>query len=240
MAIEQPTVLITGANRGLGLEFVRQYLDRGWQVLATCRKPDQAASLKAVRQEHLTLRILPLDVADFSAVDELAEELDGSPIDVLLNNAGVFGPKPKAEKDLRQSLGHVDYSLWADIFQINTQAPVKLAEALLPNLLQGRHKKIVTISSTEGSIANAHAGLYAYRTSKAAVNMATALLAGDLNDQQISVLSLNPGWVKTDMGGPQAELELAFSIQSMLKVIDQLSLSQSGQFLNFDGSALAW
>ena len=238
MSDNLPTVLVTGANRGLGLEFVRQYLNAGWRVLATCRAPASATSLAALT--HANLTILPLDVSDFDAVDQLADALVDQPIDLLLNNAGVFGPKPQAEKDFRQSLGQIDFPLWADILRVNTQAPVKLAESLLPNLLAGSQKKLVTISSTEGSIADAQAGLYAYRTSKAAVNMAMALLAGDLKPRGIAVLSLNPGWVKTDMGGPQAVLEQEFSIAAMRQVIDQLSMDQSGQFLNYDGSSIPW
>ncbi len=234
------TVLVTGANRGLGLEFSRQYLEQGWRVLATCRSPDHASDLRNLSEDDDRLETFPLNVADFAAVDALAESLAGRHVDVLINNAGVFGPKPKAEQDLRQSFGHLCYDLWGEIFRVNSQAPVKLAEALLPNLLAGSQRKVVNISSTEGSIAAASAGLYAYRTSKAAVNMATALLAGDLEHQNIVAAALNPGWVKTRMGGPQAVLEVGQSVASMRRVIESLTMDDSGAFLNFNGDSIPW
>ncbi|MEM1088934.1 MAG: SDR family oxidoreductase [Pseudomonadota bacterium] len=234
------TVLVTGANRGLGLEFSRQYLDQGYRVLATCRSPEQAIDLSGLGNDEDRLEVFALDVADFSAVDALAETLSGRHVDILINNAGVFGPKPKAERDLRQSFGHLSYDLWAEIFRINSQAPVKLAEALLPNLLAGSQRKVVNISSTEGSIAGANAGLYAYRTSKAALNMATALLAADLVNQNIIAAALNPGWVKTRMGGPQGVLEPEQSIASMRQVIEGLTMDDTGAFLDYNGDSIPW
>ncbi|MEM9531095.1 MAG: SDR family oxidoreductase [Pseudomonadota bacterium] len=236
--LEPGTVLITGANRGLGLEFCRQYLANGWTVIGACRQPDAATDLAAL--DAANLEILALDVAIEDAVTGLAEKLANRPLDILINNAGVFGPKPKAENDFRQSFGQLSYPLWAEVLRINTQAPVQLAESLLPNLKAGRHRKVITISSTEGSIASAPGGLYAYRTSKAAVNMAMALLAKDLAAENILVASINPGWVKTDMGGPQAVLEVEDSIRSVRRTIDQLTPENTGGFFDYDGSTLPW
>ncbi|MCG8370063.1 MAG: SDR family NAD(P)-dependent oxidoreductase, partial [Proteobacteria bacterium] len=169
------TVLITGANRGLGLEFARQYYADGWEVIATCRDPDSASQLQALGGDRLA--VLPLDVADFDVIGRFATALGDAPVDVLINNAGLFGPKRRADGDLRQTFGHIDYDIWSEVLRVNALAPVQLAEALVDNVAASAQKKIVTISSRLGSIAETDTGLYAYRTSKAAVNMAMATLA---------------------------------------------------------------
>lgn len=237
---KRSTVLITGANRGLGLELVRQYLADGWQVIATCRDPAKATSLHDLQTTYNGLQISPLDVADFEAIDALASELGGRPIDVLINNAGLFGPKRQAENDLRQSFGHIDYDTWAELSRVNTLAPVKLAEALAGNVAASEHKKIVTISSRLGSIGETDAGLYAYRSTKAAVNMAMATLANDVREMGIVVISLSPGWVKTDMGGPGASLEVRESIEAVRKLIEAQTPQDSGAFLDYTGEEIPW
>lgn len=234
------SILITGANRGLGLEFVRQYLADDWHVIATCRNPDAATSLQELQATYNGLQIMPLDVADFAAIDALASELGGRPIDVLVNNAGLFGPKRQADGDLRQSFGHIDYDIWTELLRVNTLAPLKLVEALIGNIAASEQKKVVTISSRIGSIGETDAGLYAYRSSKAAVNMAMATLANDVSDMGITVITFSPGWVKTDMGGPSASLEAEESIARLRGLIAEQSLEDSGAFLDYTGESIPW
>ncbi|MDH3621262.1 MAG: SDR family oxidoreductase [Gammaproteobacteria bacterium] len=234
------SILITGANRGLGLEFVRQYLADDWHVIATCRNTDAATSLQELQATYNGLQIMPLDVADFAAIDELASELGGRPIDVLVNNAGLFGPKRQADGDLRQSFGHIDYDIWTELLRVNTLAPLKLVEALIGNIAASEQKKVVTISSRIGSIGETDAGLYAYRSSKAAVNMAMATLANDVSDMGITVITFSPGWVKTDMGGPSASLEAEESIARLRGLIAEQSLEDSGAFLDYTGESIPW
>ena len=231
-------VLITGANRGLGLEFVHQYLADGWHVIATCRNPGAAADLNALENEQLEIH--SLDVADFAAIDSFAKQLGGRPIDVLINNAGLFGPKRKADNDLRQSFGHIDYDILSEVTRVNAHAPLKLSEALLENVAASDEKKIVTISSTLGSIAGTDIGLYAYRTSKAAVNMAMATLAKDVAIRGVTVITLNPGWVKTDMGGANASLDARESIACLRGLIADLSHDRTGAYLDYTGDVIPW
>jgi len=225
------TVLVTGANRGLGLEFCRQYAADGWNVLACCRHPEKADKLASLAN----VRVLPLDVTDFAQIDRLAKELKDTPIDVLINNAGVFGDSPGL------GFGQLDYAAWTRALLINTQAPVKMAEAFLPHLQRGKLKRLVSISSQMASIAdNGSGGSILYRTSKAALNAAMKSLAIDLKDLGIGVFILHPGWVKTDMGGPNALIDAELSVMGMRRVIAESTLQQSGGFLRFEGSVLPW
>ena len=225
------TVLITGASRGLGLEFCRQYAAEGWQVLACCRNPETAGKLTGIPH----VRIFPLDVSDFAQIDALAAQLQDTAIDVLINNAGIYGDSP------RRGFGQLDYADWTQTLTINMQAPVKMAEAFLPHLQRGDKKMLVTITSQMGSIAdNGSGGSILYRTSKAALNAAMKSIAIDLADQSIGVLVLHPGWVKTDMGGPNALIAAHQSVAGMRQVIAQFTLAQSGSFLKYDGSSLPW
>lgn len=235
-----PTVLITGSNRGLGLEFVRQYLDEGWDVIATCRKPGTAESLHQLGERHEQLQVEQLDVGDFDAVDALAARLRSRAIDVLINNAGIFGPKREADGDYRQSFGQIDYGIMAEVLRINTLASLKVAEAFREHVEASRQKKLVTISSGLGSISETGTGLYAYRASKAAVNMVMATLANELRDRGVIVTVFNPGWVKTDMGGADASLEVEESISRLRSRIAALTTADSGAFLNHDGGRLPW
>ena len=234
-----PTVLITGANRGLGLEFARQYAADGWRVLACCRSPSDSPELIALSASG-DLTAYSLDVADFAAIERLAADLERTPIDVLLNNAGFFGPKPVADNNPAQVFGSIDYEIWAQVLRINTMAPLKMAEAFVEHVATGTQKKIVTISSTEGSIAKAKGGIYAYKTSKAAVNMAMKNLASDLAPRGIITATFCPGWVKTRMGGGNAPLEAPESISGMRDVIAGLTLANSGRFWLYNGEGLAW
>ena len=224
------TVLITGANRGLGLEFCKQYANEDWQVLACCRNTETAGKLADIPQ----VRIFQLDVSNFAQIDNLATQLQDTAIDVLINNAGIYGGP-------HCGFGQLDYAAWTQTLTVNTQAPVKIAEAFLPHLKRGDTKLLVSISSQMGSIAdNSSGGSILYRTSKAALNAAMKSLAIDLEDQGIGVLVLHPGWVKTDMGGANALIEAQESVAGMRRVIARFTLAQSGSFLKYDGSTLPW
>jgi len=233
-----PTVLITGANRGLGLELTRQYCADGWNVIATARAP--SPELQALDAQHPSLNIHTLDVADFAAIDTLARELKGRPIDVLLNNAGVFGPKAKAENDPRQEFGHMDYEMWAGLFRVNAMAPMKMAEAFIDNVAASQQKKIVTITSSVGSIARTEGRTIAYRTSKAAANMLMRNLSFDLRPRGVITAAFCPGWVKTRMGGEAATLEAPEAMASLRGVIANLSSESSGQFWLYNGDLIPW
>jgi NAD(P)-dependent dehydrogenase (short-subunit alcohol dehydrogenase family) len=229
------TVLVTGANRGLGLEFCRQYLDAGWSVIATTRVPEQAAALSDLSRANGRLTVHRLDVGELDHIGELAERLTGTAIDVLINNAGVYGDTPTT------GLGHLDYCRWAEVMKINAMAPVRLSEAFTPHLIAGRHRLTVAITSLMGSIAdNGSGGSILYRSSKAALNAAMKSLSIDLRPLGIGVLMLHPGWVLTDMGGTRAPTTPQQSISGMRTVIDAYTPAQSGQFLNFRGESLPW
>jgi NAD(P)-dependent dehydrogenase (short-subunit alcohol dehydrogenase family) len=192
-----PSVLITGANRGLGFEFAKQYLADGWQVYAACRDPDSASELRRLADASgHKLRILNLDVTDLSSVKGAAAEVDGQAIDLLINNAGIGGPRG-------QTVGNIDYEAWAKVLDANTMGPMRVSEAFVDNVARSERKLIVTLTSGMGSIAdNTSGGSVAYRSSKAAVNMVMRSLAIDLAPRGITCVVVNPGWVQTDMGGP--------------------------------------
>jgi len=234
-----PSVLITGANRGIGLELAKQYIGQGWQVLTTCRDMRNATDLTALSEKN-KLTVYQLDVTDHVAIDELAKELAEKPIDVLINNAGIIGPVPIPENIHRQNFGSIDYDLWQQVLQTNTFAPVKLAEALLPNILTGDLKKIVTISSTVGSVVERKTPAYAYATSKAAVNKAMTLLAEDLRAQGVAVGLICPGYVKTRMDFGDADVEIPESAAGIRERIVELDMALSGTFRRFNGERIAW
>ncbi|MGE0709116.1 MAG: SDR family oxidoreductase [Planctomycetota bacterium] len=225
-----PSVLITGSNRGLGLEFARQYAADGWRVFAACRDPERARELQALAGERVSLHAL--EVTDFVAVERLAGELSGEALDVVLNNAGVFGDAAP--------FGEVDYDVFRRTLEVNTLAPLRLAECFVGHLERGQQKKLVNITSRMGSIEdNTSGGRYAYRASKAALNMVNRCLAVDLAGRLTAVV-LHPGWVATDMGGPSAPLRPEGSVRQMRAVIAGLSAKDSGGFFNYDGASLPW
>lgn len=229
------SVLITGASRGIGLEFVRQYAQAGSQVIATCRHPETATALEDIAaQSGGRVRVLQLEVTDRHSITELRAHLDGAPVDLLVNNAGIYGPRGGP-------LAGLDEDAWLDVFRVNTIAPIKLTGALLENLAAGRGRKVVAISSRMGSIAdNSSGGAYVYRSSKAALNAAFRSAAIDLRERGICVAILHPGWVATDMGGPQALIDTERSVSGMRAVIADLTLGNSGDFFSYDGSAIPW
>lgn len=228
----QFTVFITGANRGLGLEFTKQYAADGWQVLACCRAPNKADALQALAKAHQNITVLALDVADFTQIDALADKLKGQAIDVLINNAGVY-PESSFE-----SLNMDD---WAFAFRINSMAPFKMINAFKTHIANSALKKAVTLSSKMGSIDdNSGGGSYIYRSSKTAVNMVMKSLSIDLKPLGISVVTLHPGWVQTDMGGPNGLINTQTSVNGLRLVIDHVTIENSGKFIAYDGKEIAW
>lgn len=229
-------VLITGANRGLGLEFVRQSLHAGDRVIACCRHPGHASALNALAGQHPNrLHVLPLDVASQRSRDELLRELplvcDG--LDCLINNAGVL---PGGER-----FGQVDAQTLSATLATNTVGPFALTQALAPMLAAGRAARVANVSSTLGSITRADAfRTPSYAISKAALNMATVQLARAMAPQGVLVVALHPGWVRTEMGGKDAELEPADSVRGLLNVIHALRPEQSGQFVDYLGQPMPW
>lgn len=234
-----PTVFITGSSRGLGLEFARSYAREGWRVIATCRDPSAAHDLKTVSGD---VRIHALDITDTGSAKALAAELAGEPIDVLINNAGIHG-----HRDAKASFGDIDVEAWVEVFRVNAVAPLKVTEAFLPNVLAGKEKKIVFISSRAGSIAERGSlphhktgGPYAYRSSKSALNCVAKALAFDLRGQGVTVVILHPGWVKTETGGWDAPMDPSASVAGMRQVIGSSTPSDNGVFRNFDGALIPW
>jgi len=230
-----PSTLITGANRGLGLEFARRYLNDGWQVYATCRDPEAASELRHLSDARGDrLEILALDVTDLASIKAAAAELDGQAIDLLLNNAGVGGARG-------QTIGNIDYDAWAKVLDVNTMGPLRVSEAFVDHLARSECKLIVTLTSGMGSIAdNTSGGAMSYRSSKAAVNMVMRSLAIDLAPRGISCVVVNPGWVQTAMGGPHATTTPAESVARLRRLIDNLGPTDSGKFFNHDGREYAW
>ncbi len=229
-----PSVLITGAGRGIGLEFTRQYGAAGWHVHACCRDPGAAAEANAIAaRSGGRVSVHALDVRQRARVGALAGELEGAPLDVLLNNAGIYGPRP-------QGLGEIDDEAWAEVLDTNVMGPLRMAEAFAANVALSERKLIVTLSSEMGSIAGISGGFYVYRSSKAAVNAVMKSLAADLGGRGIVCVCFHPGWVRTDMGGPGAALSPEQSVSAMRRVIDGLGAEDNGRFLNYDGGAIAW
>lgn len=226
-----PTVLITGANRGLGLEFARQYGAAGWTVHAAARNPDAAEDLASIDGRVDAHR---LDVLDPGQIAALAKTLAGEEIDLLINNAGVGAPTGT-------ELGEVDYEAWQRVLEINALAPLRVAEAFIDNVARSRRKQIAFLSSRAGSITNNIAGgRYIYRSSKAALNAVVRSLALDLRQHGCIVVALHPGWVRTDMGGDAAPLAPKDSVTAMRDLLDRLEPHDNGHFINYDGRELEW
>lgn len=229
------SILVTGANRGLGLEFVRQYAKDGWRIVACCRHPDKARELKQLAAQHADVSVHALDVADHRQIDALAHELRDTPLDILLNNAGVYG----GGED--ENFGTLNYHAWEHEFRINTVAAAKMAEVFVGHVARGEKKLIAAITSLMGSMGdNRSGGSYLYRSSKAALNAVMVSLAHDLRERRIGALLLHPGWVKTDMGGQHAEITAETSVRGMRKVMDDFTLRDTGRFIAYDGAELPW
>ncbi len=234
-----PTIFVTGANRGIGLELVRESAERGWNVIATARKPDAATELKALAAANPRIVIEPLDVTDFAAVDALAVKYKDRPIDVLVNNAGITGAFQE------QMFGkHSDWDVFERVLRTNTIAPLKIAEAFLPNVLASGQKKLVNLSSSEGSIGDVkQPRMYFYRASKAALNMEMRNVALAMKGKGLLVAMFNPGPTDTDMLAslPKSMLRpKEDAVKDLLRIMDQLTIENTGRFWNFDGTELPW
>ena len=229
------TVFITGANRGLGLEFARQYAVAGHRIIGACRDPSAATALRSLptrTQEQVTAILL--DVTDGSSVQRAAEQLHAEAIDLLINCAGVTGAPD-------QTIGMIDYANWARVLDVNTTGPLRVIEAFREQVARSDRKLIVTITSGMGSIGdNTSGGSVAYRCSKAAVNMVVKCAAVELARRHITCVVMNPGWVRTDMGGPQARLTPEESVKAMRWVIEGIRPTDSGNFFNYDGGLYRW
>jgi len=238
-AAEPGTVLVTGANRGIGLEFVKQYAAKGYKVIATARKPAEAAELNALAKADRDIVVEALDVTDLAAIDALAAKYKGQPIDILVNNAGITGAPE------RQRFGSIDYSSFEAVMNTNVRGPLKMTEAFTEHLAASRQKKVVVVTSSEGSIAGVTSNRQPfYRASKAAVNMVFRNIAYALKDKGIAVALINPGPVDTDMMAaargrmPLRTTELA--VKELSAITEKLTLEQTGTFFNFDGTTLPW
>ncbi|MBI3773406.1 MAG: SDR family oxidoreductase [Gammaproteobacteria bacterium] len=231
-----PSILITGSNRGLGLEWCRQYAAEEWRVFATCRHPELAEELCALASNHPNVSIHRLDVTHADEIRALANSLCDEPIDLLINNAGIY-----LEKYIDDHFSSLDYDDWLATFNVNTLGAMRVSEAFLNHIARSDWKLVVAITSHMGSIAEIDApGSYAYRSSKAALNAAMHGVARELNRNGIGVLLLHPGWVNTRMGGPGAQISTIESVRGMRRMIEGYIPAMSGQFYRFDGSVIPW
>jgi len=228
------TILITGSNRGIGLELVKQYADDNWRVYACCRSPESAIELNKLAEKNSDISVHALDVTDSRQISELSSELKGVALDILFNNAGIYGPYDAV-------FGNTDEQQWMECFKINTISPMKVTEAFVNNVAKSELKIIATMSSKMGSMTdNGSGGSYLYRSSKAAVNAVMTSAAIDLRPKGIKVGIMHPGWVKTDMGGPNGEITTSQCVKQLKKILKELTLEKSGSFFEIDGSVIPW
>lgn len=233
-----PTVLITGSNRGIGLEFARRYAERGWRVLATCRSPAAASELQVLAKKFPLLSVETLDVLDHVGVDALAQQFAALPIDVLLNNAGIGGGGDN------QLFTRLNYDVFYEVMAVNAVGPIKVCEAFLKNVQASGQKKMITVSSSQGSIGSVDSPrLYWYRASKSAVNMVMVNLAFQLKSRGITIGLVTPGATDTDFmkGLPKRMLRpVAEAVSDMLREIDRFDIARTGQFVDTTGDILPW
>jgi len=228
-------ILITGASRGIGLAMVNYCIEKNWRVFACCRHPFQAEKLMAIAQLSKTLvSVHVMDANEVATIQALAFELRNEKIDILINNAGTYGPD-------KNGFGNVDVIGWLESFMINTIAPLKMAEALIEQINLGDKKIIACVSSKMASIDdNSSGGSYTYRSSKAALNSVVKSMSVDLKDRGIKCVALHPGWVKTDMGGSNAEISARESATKIFNILETMKFEDSGQFISVDGEIIKW
>ena len=225
--------VITGANRGIGLEFVKQLAERGDAAEASARDLEAASELAALAKKHAQIRRHAVDVRDDASVLLMAKSIAGDAVDVLVNNAGVMGKMT--------SLENVDLTDAIATFDANALGPIRVTRALLPNLKKAERPRVAHITSGMGSIGdNTSGGAYAYRMSKAALNMANKSMSIDLRDRGIASVVVNPGWVQTDMGGGGAPTPVSESVSRMIAIFDELSLTRTGSFIDYRGGTIEW
>ena len=228
VASADTTVLVTGANRGIGLEYARQLSAKGYTVIGTARAPERAEELAAVADQ-----VEQLDVADPASVAALAERLDGVAIDILINNAGIFDRRD-------ETIDKVDFDVMAQTFAVNTMGPLRVTQALMPNLRAGERKVVIGMSSGLGSIEKSTGRWYSYRSSKTALNSVNKVLSQELADEGFIFTVLHPGWVQTDMGGSSATYTPQESVAGLVKVIEGLGPEDNGAFYDFQGQPIPW
>jgi len=229
----KPSVLITGANRGLGLELSKQFLKDGYQVYGTARKPEEATELK-----EAGAIVVQLDVTSEESIQAMAKSLEGVALDILINNAGYFGPNKIGTK--MDDISNVTRKEMELCFQVNTMGPIFVTQALLPNLQAGEQKKVVNMSTRSSIISKSRGGAWGYRVSKAGLNMVTSTLNGELSKKGFIVASVAPGHNKTDMGTERAKQTPEQTMPKLKKVIENLTKKQSGGFWYYDGKRLPW
>ena len=249
------TVLVTGANSGIGLEFTKQYLARGWTVIATHRRSELPATLAELTKKYKTIRIERVDVTSVEQVRTLASRLANVPIDVLVNNAGVYNDRGVCAPEddacagdwTTQNFGKMRYELLDTILSVNVKGPLLVSEMLFPNVKASKLKKIVAISSSNGSLTGPQAGGGAifYRSSKAALNRAMQLVAASVKGDGVTVVMFNPGPTLTEhqmylKGQFKGMLETSFTVGNMIKTIDTVTIADTGRFLRYDGVPEAW
>jgi NAD(P)-dependent dehydrogenase (short-subunit alcohol dehydrogenase family) len=232
-------ILITGASRGLGLEFVKQYAADGWDVHAVARKAE--GEIAGLAKQHSNIKLHTLDVTDHAAVDALGQEMRDVALDVLINCAGIFGPEGFGGEG--QNFASMDYALWRKVLEVNTLAPYKFTQTFVPHLTKSKNPRVALITSQMGSMAGMkEAGMIstAYQSSKAALNMTGITLSTELRPKGITVLLLHPGWVQTDMGGSEAPVKPTESITGMRKVIADAGMSDTASYHDYQGKQIAW
>ncbi len=227
-----PTVLITGASRGIGREFATRYAGDGWRVYAACRNPDDLAP-GVPDAPAGDVRCLRMDVTAPEQVADAARQVGREAIDLLINNAGIFGPRP-------YEFGQFDYQAWDQVMRVNALAPLRVAEAFADQVANSGQKRMAFLTSHMGSITDSSGGNTIYRSSKAALNAAVKCLALELAPRGVTAVVIHPGWVRTDMGGPGATLEVAESVRAMRRVFAGLTADDGGRFFNYDGTTLPW
>ncbi len=227
-----PTVMITGANRGIGLELTRQYAKDGWTVIATCRNIISPGEIATIQGD---VRVYSLEVTHPREIERLVADLKDTKINLLINNAGFYGDRNTGSTD-------IDVADWEKSFRINTIAPLMVSSAFIDNIASGEGGMIATISSVLASIAESspNSASYAYRTSKAAVNMAMHVFAEEVRPREVPVILLHPGWVQTDMGGPNAAIDAATSAAGIRNVLAQSGMAETGRLFAYDGREIPW
>ena len=225
---------ITGTNRGLGLEFVSQLAKRGETVFATCRDLENASQLVDLSNNYKNVHLIEMDVAENSSMEQGLQRIQDEVIDVVINNAGIYGPR-------NVNFGGLNGDDWSNVFQTNVIAPLLLTQLIIEKVRNSSVKKLIFLTSKMGSIEdNQGGGAYIYRSSKSALNAAVKSVSIDLRSQGFIAAMLHPGWVRTDMGGPKGLIDTQTSVRGMVSVIDTLTAEQSGKFLNYDGQVIPW
>jgi NAD(P)-dependent dehydrogenase (short-subunit alcohol dehydrogenase family) len=235
------TVVVTGGNRGIGLSLAREAAARGYRVIATCRSLETAGSLAAASAN--AIEVHRLDVTDQGSIRSFADAIEErrQTVDLLINNAGIYGRGAFATSMPDQSFSGMDYGLWREVLETNLVAPFAVTQALLPTLRRSRRPRVVMMSSDLGSIANNRLGQsYAYRTSKTALNMVARSLAKDLSSEGVVVIAMAPGWCRTDLGGPEAPVDPRDSARGQFDLYERLDATHNGGFWNFKGEAVPW